>query len=184
MNCQDIQKFAFTYLDCEFDARDRVEFEAHLQACCTCRCAVERDAMFRDVVRRNLDGMRPDAIVRDRLHSRIACAHRSRVSRAVVVPIALAAGVTIALVGWRIMPHDAGGAGQPGDQAAIAGIPLARPAQRTAEVATVPPLDAGQLMARKIEAARLDALRREALHNGLRTVHVEQAAPQQEAIGG
>ena len=35
MNCQDVQKFAFTYLDGEFDSRERAEFEEHLRLCQT-----------------------------------------------------------------------------------------------------------------------------------------------------
>lgn len=125
MNCQDIQKFAFTYLDCEFDGRERGEFETHLRLCCPCKAAVERDALFREIVRTHLDMPAPPEHVRDRLKARIACAHNRRVSRTVIVPVALAAGAAIALVGWRYLPDDQA---QPGatPAAAIAGIPLGR----------------------------------------------------------
>ncbi len=168
MNCQDIQKFAFTYLDCEFDGRERGEFETHLRLCCSCKAAVERDAMFRDIVRNHLDVPPPADHVRQRMRAHIACAHSRRVSRTVFIPVALVAGATIALVGWRYLPESEARSGGSADAdaesveaTAIAGIPLspqqhveARLEVKTAEVKTA--VD---------DAAHLALLRQEALHS-------------------
>ena len=74
MNCQDVQKFAYTYLDAEFDGRERGEFETHLRMCLPCRETVERDALFRDMVRSKLGAV--DASCGDlklRLQTRLDC---------------------------------------------------------------------------------------------------------------
>ena len=54
MNCQDIQKFAFTYLDGEFAAHERGEFEEHLRRCMPCRTSIDREALLREMVSRHL----------------------------------------------------------------------------------------------------------------------------------
>ncbi len=54
MNCQDIQKFAFTYLDGEFADHERGEFEEHLRRCPPCRTGIDRDALMRELVSRHL----------------------------------------------------------------------------------------------------------------------------------
>jgi hypothetical protein len=101
MNCQDVQKFAYTYLDCEFDARERGEFETHLRMCPPCAAAIERDAIFRDLVRAHLDDAKPCAGLKLRVQARIAREHRRNVSRSLAIPLALAACGALAFAGWR-----------------------------------------------------------------------------------
>ena len=101
MNCQDVQKFAYTYLDAEFDGRERGEFETHLRMCPPCKQAVERDALFRDMVRAKLCVNVPCDDLKSRLQSRLDCAQQRRSMTTVVVPMAIAATVTVAIVGWQ-----------------------------------------------------------------------------------
>ena len=102
MNCQDVQKFAYTYLDAEFDGRERGEFETHLRMCSPCREVVERDALFRDMVRSKLCATEvPCGDLKARLHARLDCAQQRRSVTTIAVPVALAATVTIAVVGWQ-----------------------------------------------------------------------------------
>ena len=147
MNCQDIQKFAFTYLDCEFDARERGEFETHLRLCEPCRATVERDAMFRNMVRDHLDTPQPAPALRGKIQVCLLRAQRRRASRALIMPIAMAAGMAaVAVVGWRWLPvddaHDAAAGG-----GAIAGSRAVGAAARSvvvgqgAVVGHVDPLD-------------------------------------------
>ncbi len=102
MNCQDVQKFAYTYLDAEFDGRERGEFETHLRMCLPCRETVERDALFRDMVRSKLGAV--DASCGDlklRLQTRLDCVQQRRSVTTLAVPVALAASVTVAVVAWQ-----------------------------------------------------------------------------------
>ncbi len=102
MNCQDVQKFAYTYLDAEFDGRERGEFETHVRMCPPCREAVERDALFRDMVRAKLGAVEaPCADLKLRLQARMDCVQQRRSVTTVVVPMAIAASVTVAIVGWQ-----------------------------------------------------------------------------------
>jgi hypothetical protein len=102
MNCQDVQKFAYTYLDAEFDGRERGEFETHLRLCQACRETVERDAMFRDMVRTKLCAVEaPCPTLKTRLQARMDCVEQRRSMTTIVVPMALAASVTVAIVGWQ-----------------------------------------------------------------------------------
>lgn len=163
MNCQDIQKFAFTYLDCEFDGRERGEFETHLRLCCSCKAAVERDAMFREIVRNHLDMPPPADHVRQRLRAQIACAHSRRVSRTVLIPVALVAGTAFALIGWRFLPDDQAHAGArvaagSSEAPAIAGILLAPHRAETRADAKKAAEDAAHMAMLRQEALRSPVL--------------------------
>ena len=104
MNCQDIEKFAYTYLDGEFEGRERAEFETHLGMCPPCKGVVGRDASFRDAVRRHLSPNARDPELQDRVHRRLVEAHRrARMSRTLAVPMALAASVALAVISWQAM---------------------------------------------------------------------------------
>ena len=104
MNCQDIQKFAYTYLDGEFGDREQGEFETHLGMCPPCRGVVGRDATFRDAVRRHLEPAPGDPELQDRVHKRLREAHRrARMSRTLAVPLALAASIALAVISWQAM---------------------------------------------------------------------------------
>lgn len=98
MNCEDTMKFSFTYLDGEFDDRDKVEFEAHLSACGHCRGSVEHDAKFRDAVRKHLVAPPVEADFKARLAARLDESERERHwSRSAGVPLALAAALAAAI---------------------------------------------------------------------------------------
>lgn len=158
MNCSDIQKFAFTYLDCEFDARERGEFETHLRMCQPCRAAVERDDLFRNMVRNHLATPAADPACRARVRDAMTRAHRRQTSRAIAVPLALAAGAAIVVVAWRVAPRE-----QPLEQIAqpdaqplvaqprapmpmsVAGAGLIRPAAVRAPVRSEPRFEVGAL---------------------------------------
>ena len=102
MNCQDVQKFAYTYLDAEFDGRERGEFETHLRLCPPCRAAVERDAVFRDMVREKLTAeVGPCGDLRHKLQSRLACEERRRQRTALVLPMSMVAGLGFVVVAWQ-----------------------------------------------------------------------------------
>ncbi len=103
MNCDDVRKYEYTYLDGEFDRRDCTEFEAHLAACAPCRTQVTQSARFRDGLRRHL---RCDEAP-EGLRARV-CAGLDSVETptsmqwtAFAVPVALAAGFSLAVVGWQ-----------------------------------------------------------------------------------
>lgn len=95
-------KFSFAYLDDEFDARDKIEFETHLAMCGKCREAVEFDAKFRDTVRKHLVAPPVDPELRNRVQSRLSSARRqARLSRTLTVPIALAASIALAVISYQ-----------------------------------------------------------------------------------
>ena len=121
MNCNDVQKFAYSYLDGEFDSRDRGEFEAHLAHCRPCHQAVGCDAAYRAVVRETLqrapdgmratnDGARPAAGATcagldRRVRACLDRVERRTVTRRLLAPATLAAGVVgVLLVGQRVAP--------------------------------------------------------------------------------
>jgi hypothetical protein len=102
VNCEDTMKFSFTYLDDEFDARDKIEFETHLAMCGKCRQAVEFDAKFRDTVRKHLIAPPADPELRNRVEARLSSARRqARLSRTLTVPLALAASIALAVISYR-----------------------------------------------------------------------------------
>lgn len=51
MNCEDVQKGIYVYLDGEFAEPERVDFEGHVRACPACRRKVERERGFLSGVR-------------------------------------------------------------------------------------------------------------------------------------
>lgn len=106
MNCSDVQKYAYTYLDGEFDARDRREFECHLAACAPCRNQVGDSAGFRNALRRNLCGEQAGADVQARLQQRLAACERGGFGDSARVPLALAAALALCVVGWRVLADD------------------------------------------------------------------------------
>ena len=146
MNCNDVKKFAYSYLDGEFDSRDRGEFEAHVAQCRPCHQAVGCDAAYRSVVREKLQrGMATadadgqwmgSGAARTGLDSRVrACldrADRRTATRRLLVPATLAAGVVgIVIIGPSVVPGGDAQAGKiGGDRTAMgeAAGPKALPA--------------------------------------------------------
>lgn len=110
MNCQDVQKFAFTYLDAEFDARERGEFEEHLRLCCDCRTIVSRDAMMKDLVARHLHAT-PCQVeqLRARVCQGIDRSQRRQIQTSIGVSVAVLA-VMVVTVG-QVLPGDHPGRG-------------------------------------------------------------------------
>lgn len=151
MNCQDIQKFAFTYLDGEFADHERGEFEEHLRRCMACRTVVDRDALLRDMVARHLRpgpcGVRAahGQALRAKVCAGLDRHDRQRLGRSVGVSVAAVAVVAIA-VGYGVA-GDRGALSQVGQGQLTAALPLqvarqvaaaavepvARPAVRRAE---------------------------------------------------
>lgn len=111
MNCQDVQKFAFTYLDAEFDARERGEFEEHLRLCCDCRTIVSRDAMMKDLVARHLHAT-PCQVeqLRARVCQGIDRSQRRQIQTSIGVSVAVLA-VMVVTVG-QVLPGDHPGRGE------------------------------------------------------------------------
>ncbi|NUN12098.1 MAG: zf-HC2 domain-containing protein [Myxococcales bacterium] len=54
MNCRDVQKFIYVYLDEEFDKRESLEFETHVAHCAGCRNLVRFEEHFRVRLRNHL----------------------------------------------------------------------------------------------------------------------------------
>ncbi|MEY3013023.1 MAG: hypothetical protein RIT45_1758 [Pseudomonadota bacterium] len=144
MNCSDVQKYAYTYLDGEFDERDRREFECHLAACAPCRHSVEENAGFRSALRRNLRCDAAGADVRARLDARLAACEGRSFGDSARIPLAMAAALALCVVGWRMF--DGSGAVDldaptmvgPAVAGSMIGV-LPRPmASRTAAVTTRP----------------------------------------------
>lgn len=105
IGCDDFRKFLDAYLDDEFDARDRAEFDAHVALCGPCRRHLEQQVWFRRAVRPHLQ--RPPRMpdeVRARLRSRVRAATRpARTARmigrvAMPLPALAAAGAVFLLV--------------------------------------------------------------------------------------
>lgn len=149
MNCQDVQKFAFTYLDGEFDSRERAEFEEHLRLCQTCRQQISRDALFKDMSARHL-GLAATAkaphvcpkALRARVCAGLDESERRRRSQAIAVPVALAATIGLAFVSWQVIPGDTPASDRAGPNLLAGGqaaAPIAmEPAVAAAAVAAPP----------------------------------------------
>jgi anti-sigma factor RsiW len=72
LRCAGIQRFADTYLDGEFGDRERVEFEAHLEGCETCRDKVREQAAWHRGIRDAGPHERAPAALRNRVQRAIA----------------------------------------------------------------------------------------------------------------
>jgi mycothiol system anti-sigma-R factor len=70
VNCRDVQKFVYVYLDEEFDKRDSLEFEAHVSQCNECRSMVRAEEHFRLRLKNQLRCQPAPAALRDRI---VAC---------------------------------------------------------------------------------------------------------------
>jgi hypothetical protein len=120
MNCQDVQKFAFTYLDAEFDARERGEFEEHLRLCCGCRTQVSRDAMMKDLVARHLHASpcqgADQRLQVEQLRARV-CQGMERSQRRQIqtsIGVSVAALAVMAVAVGQLLPGDHGHRGEDG----------------------------------------------------------------------
>ena len=105
LSCQDFRQFVDCYLDAEFDARDRADFDAHLAACSCCRSIVEHHVAFRRALRPHLkspcESLPPEA--RARIQRSLAQASApsafSMWARRLALPVpVMAAGVLLLIM--------------------------------------------------------------------------------------
>jgi anti-sigma factor RsiW len=110
MDCRELERSVDAFLDGEFDERERVEAEAHLEGCPRCRSMVDGQARIRTSIRARLRdamaapaaaGMAPDAL-RDRVVRSLARERRPVWRRAfsplpIATLAACAAGVLVVL---------------------------------------------------------------------------------------
>lgn len=114
MNCQDIQKFSFTYLDGEFAEGERAEFEEHLRRCPPCKIGIDREAMMRDVISRHMRptpcGLRAvrSAPLRAKVCAGLDRVERQHRNRAVGVVVVSVAAVALAVAVGHGVPGDRG----------------------------------------------------------------------------
>lgn len=195
MNCSDVQRHVYTYLDREFDDRDRLEFECHLAACSPCRADVAKNATFRSAVRRHLCSGPVDGDVRQRLQARLLDCDQRAGGPTVRVAIAMAAAVAFAVIGWQLYGADSLSvvtgpmlaAGQFGGTTAATGLaaapmrvklPPRNVAGVVADESDMPSMALGAAAALpELEASRPTRLRRQDSHR------LVQVAVSGEAIG-
>lgn len=124
-NCDDFKPFIDTYIDEEFDERDRAEFEAHMAHCEACRREVEFQAQFKLELREQLGAERaPDGLrqsIMGALEQEAASqaagrreasrrAHHARIKRAGIMasPLVAALCVVLFLPAFTIAPATSG----------------------------------------------------------------------------
>ncbi|MBA2663852.1 MAG: zf-HC2 domain-containing protein [Bradymonadaceae bacterium] len=73
MTCDDFSPFIGTYIDAEFDERERAEMEAHLGMCPKCRCKVEAQLSYKEEFRACLSMPRAPEQLRLRIVEELAC---------------------------------------------------------------------------------------------------------------
>ncbi|MFO0746031.1 MAG: zf-HC2 domain-containing protein [Myxococcota bacterium] len=114
MNCEDIQKGIYVYLDGEFAEPERVDFEGHVRACAICRQKVERERTFISGVRQAVPRVAAPAGLEDRIRAALAAAPapdelpRRRAERrpmgfwaAAAAVLVVSGGITV----WRVSSH-------------------------------------------------------------------------------
>jgi anti-sigma factor RsiW len=74
MNCDDIQKGIYVYLDDEFAEPERIAFEDHARACPRCRNRVERERAFITRFRSNLPAIQAPEGFEARIRAALAAA--------------------------------------------------------------------------------------------------------------
>lgn len=73
MTCDDFAPFIGTYVDAEFDERERADMEAHLALCASCRCQVEKQFAFKEDFRACLSVSRAPETLRLRIVQELEC---------------------------------------------------------------------------------------------------------------
>lgn len=118
MNCDDIQKGIYVYLDGEFAEPERLAFEGHAKACPRCRFRVERERSFLSGFREKVPQAPAPAGLEDRIRAALAAAPapevertpvRSSWSRASLVAAAATLVIAPSWVAWRVIASDDGG---------------------------------------------------------------------------
>lgn len=102
MDCREVQKFIYVYLDNEFDDADRVEFDAHLQHCPDCRELVNEEKRFKCFVRKSVKPVCCPSTLRDQITRGLDVADSNRpfVSKAYRAMPAMAIGLVITFLFW------------------------------------------------------------------------------------
>lgn len=119
MNCDDIQKGIYVYLDGEFAEPERLAFEAHARACARCRHRVERERLFISSFRAKVPAHATPAGFEDRIRQALAAAPTpesprstpagSRWSRPALLAAAAALIAVPSVVAWRLTSGESGG---------------------------------------------------------------------------
>lgn len=87
MNCRDVQKFIYVYLDEEFDKRESLEFEAHVGHCAVCRDLVRFEEHFRVRLRNHLRSTSAPESLRQKICGALDKTHASpELSRVAALP--------------------------------------------------------------------------------------------------
>lgn len=80
LQCAGVVRFIDTYLDGEFGEQDRVEFEAHLASCASCRAKVKEQVTWKNAIRTAAAGIKASeqasAALRNRIQRSLASAAR------------------------------------------------------------------------------------------------------------
>lgn len=119
MNCDDIQKGIYVYLDDEFAEPERRDFEDHVRACARCRLSVERERGFLASFRAKVPQVTAPVGFEDRIRAALAAApapeskvgelpRRSRVRPWLMAAAAVLVVATPSVLVWRL--------GQPGSR--------------------------------------------------------------------
>lgn len=72
LGCEDFEPFIDTYVDEEFDERERADMEAHLSGCDTCRSKVQAQVRFKAQLREKLSNERAPQALRERITLELA----------------------------------------------------------------------------------------------------------------
>ena len=112
MNCREVRPLLMAWIDSELDTRTTVEIEQHLSACAPCRLRAEAERRVEEALAAALagDGERCPPAVWQRIVDRLAGEPALRPARprwrraAVLVPLALAAGLALAVGLDRLRP--------------------------------------------------------------------------------
>ena len=109
LECQELEPLLHAYVDGEFEANERADFEAHLAGCEACRARVDGERKLRERLREAAAVRAPDAL-RRRIESGLARERRISHLRALVRPesiavaaVAMAAGIIAFLSGRQLL---------------------------------------------------------------------------------
>ena len=78
MDCFDVKKFVYVYLDDEFDARERGEFEQHMRDCETCRRIVHREQRFHNFIQKHTPRIQAPATLYSSLRQKLSAPEGNR----------------------------------------------------------------------------------------------------------
>jgi mycothiol system anti-sigma-R factor len=116
MNCHDVDKFVYVYLDGEFEQREALEFEGHLESCTSCLERVRFEDNYLKGLRTKIEGIRAPQHLREKIliaitneTERVEEASRERAASFAGswwFSGAFATGL-LAIIGWQYLSQDA-----------------------------------------------------------------------------